>query len=48
VRLLRIGTWNTEYASGVDKNARRLALLNGRPADVWVLTETHDDLDLSA
>jgi endonuclease/exonuclease/phosphatase family metal-dependent hydrolase len=44
---IRIGTWNVQYARGVDKNVRRRALLDSRHADVWVLTETHDDLDLS-
>jgi hypothetical protein len=46
--ILRVGTWNVEYARGVDKNRARLALLAGWGAHVWVLTETHDDLDLSA
>jgi hypothetical protein len=44
----RVGTWNVEYARGVEKNRARLALLAGWEADVWVLTETHGDLDLSA
>lgn len=44
---LRIGTWNVQYARGVAKNRARLELLNSWKADVWVLTETHDDLDLS-
>jgi hypothetical protein len=44
---LRIGTWNVEYARGVEKNRARLELLRSWAADVWVLTETHDDLDLS-
>jgi endonuclease/exonuclease/phosphatase family metal-dependent hydrolase len=45
---LRVGTWNVQYGRGVDKNQRRLSLLEFQAADVWVLTETHDDLDLSA
>lgn len=45
---LRIGTWNVQYARGAVKNSARLELLNKWNADVWVLTETHDDLDLSA
>jgi uncharacterized protein (UPF0371 family) len=45
---LRVGTWNVEYARGVVKNRARLDLLNSYNADVWVLTETHDELDLSA
>lgn len=45
---LRVGTWNVQYARGQVKNQRRLDLLTSLAADVWVLTETHDDLDLSA
>lgn len=45
---LRIGTWNVEYARGLEKNKARLAHLQSWKADVWVLTETHDELDLSA
>lgn len=45
---LRVGTWNVEYARGSEKNQRRLDLLTSQSAQVWVLTETHDDLDLSA
>lgn len=44
---LRIGTWNVQYARGVPKNRARIELLHDWNADVWVLTETHDDLDLS-
>jgi len=44
---LRIGTWNVEYARGAEKNRRRLEHLTSLKVDVWVLTETHDDLDLS-
>lgn len=45
---LRVGTWNVQYARGIEKNCRRLDLLASQAAQVWVLTETHDDLDLSA
>ncbi len=45
---IRVGTWNVQYARGVERNERRRALLESRRADVWVLTETHDDLDLSS
>lgn len=45
---LRVGTWNVQYARGSEKNRARLDLLKSWQADVWVLTETHDDLDLSA
>ena len=44
---MRIGTWNVEYAKGVERNELRLARLRAERADIWVLTETHDDLDLS-
>ncbi len=43
---MRIGTWNVEYAAGAAKNAARLLRLRDARADLWVLTETHDDLDL--
>jgi hypothetical protein len=45
---LLVGTWNVQYARGPEKNRRRLDHLKSLEADVWVLTETHDDLDLSA
>lgn len=45
---MRIGTWNVEYAAGKDRNPLRLARLKAANADIWVLTETHDELDLSA
>jgi hypothetical protein len=45
---VRGGTWNVQYyARGAAKNRASLDLLNSWNADVWVLTETHDDLDLS-
>jgi endonuclease/exonuclease/phosphatase family metal-dependent hydrolase len=44
---MRIGTWNVEYGYGT-RNADRLARLRATPADIWVLTETHRDLELSA
>lgn len=37
-----------QYARGAAKNRARLELLKSWNADVWVLTETHDDLDLSS
>ena len=43
---VKIGTWNVEYGRG-ERNARRLAKLREHDADVWVLTETHDEVDLS-
>ncbi len=43
---LRIGTWNVEYANGAEKNRLRAQRLQRADANVWVLTETHDRLDL--
>ena len=45
-QFMRIGTWNVEYANR-SRNPDRLAILTARNADIWVLTETHCDLDLS-
>jgi len=42
---IRIGTWNVERASAA-KNSQRLALIQKADADIWVLTETQDALDL--
>lgn len=40
---MRIGTWNVEYAyEGRLDVLRRVMTVN--QADIWVLTETHDDL----
>ena len=46
--MLRVGTWNVQYARSVDKNVRRRAVRDTHDADIWVLTETHDDLDLTS
>ena len=43
---MRIGTWNVEHAAVPAKNARRRELLIAADADIWVLTETRDALDL--
>jgi endonuclease/exonuclease/phosphatase family metal-dependent hydrolase len=43
---VKIGTWNVEYAAGEARNRLRLQRLTQADADVWVLTETHDRLDL--
>lgn len=43
---LRLATWNVEYAAGAAKNAARLARILSENADIWVLTETHDELSL--
>jgi len=40
---VRIGTWNVEYALPARLDALRGVLTTNR-ADIWVLTETHDDL----
>lgn len=45
---LRIGTWNVEYAKVTEKNRLRVKRLQWADADVWVLTETHDRLDLQS
>jgi len=44
---MRIGTWNVEYSANVEKNKARLGILRSKPADIWILTETHDDLSLA-
>src|SRR4051794_9835943 len=43
---MRVGTWNVEHANP-SRNSDRLSILRTRGADIWVLTETHRDLDLS-
>lgn len=43
---LRLATWNVEYAAGAAKNAARLGRVRSENADIWVLTETHDELSL--
>jgi hypothetical protein len=40
---VRIGTWNVEYARPARLNALH-GVLTANRADIWVLTETHDDL----
>lgn len=45
---MRIGTWTVEYAAGADKNERRRSVLQQHDCDLWVLTETHDELAPSA
>ena len=40
---MRIGTWNVEYADVSRLDALRHVLASNH-ADIWVLTETHDDL----
>jgi endonuclease/exonuclease/phosphatase family metal-dependent hydrolase len=45
---MRIGTWNVQYATGHQKNERRLRRIQEMDCDIWVLTETHDDLALDA
>lgn len=44
---MRIGVWNLECVSHQDRNAARLDFLRERDADIWVLTETHHEIDLS-
>jgi len=43
---MRVGTWNVQYAAGRQKNERRLRRIQEMNCDVWILTETHDDLAL--
>jgi hypothetical protein len=45
---VRIGTWNLECVCFKDRNAARLKFLRERDADIWVLTETHEEIDLSS
>lgn len=40
---MRIGTWNVEYAYPSRLDALR-EVLSANQADIWVLTETHDEL----
>jgi hypothetical protein len=42
--VLRIGTWNVEYADNFATNDSRREVMQRCPADIWVLTETHDAL----
>ena len=43
---IRIGTLNVEYATK-RWNRDQLAILNDEAADIWVLTDTHRNIDLS-
>lgn len=43
---LRLATWNVEYAVGAAKNAARTTRIIAENADIWVLTETSDNLSL--
>lgn len=40
---MRIGTWNVEYAPDDRLGALR-SMLSANPADIWILTETRDEL----
>lgn len=44
---MRIGVWNLECVNFKDRNAARLDCLIKHDADIWVLTETHEEIDLS-
>ncbi|MEQ1781069.1 MAG: endonuclease/exonuclease/phosphatase family protein [Hyphomonadaceae bacterium] len=44
---MRIGVWNLECVNHKERNAARLAFLLERDVDIWVLTETHQEIDLS-
>jgi endonuclease/exonuclease/phosphatase family metal-dependent hydrolase len=41
---LTVATWNVEYGLGSRKNTAREQIFSQHPADVWILTETHDSL----
>lgn len=43
---VRIATWNVEYAAVREKNRRRLRRILEMDCDIWVLTETNDELHL--
>ena len=45
---MRIGVWNLECVVHKDRNPARLDFLRARDVDIWVLTETHAEIDLSA
>jgi hypothetical protein len=40
---MRIGTWNTDFALPRDLESLR-SQIEAHPADIWILTETNDDL----
>jgi hypothetical protein len=40
---MRIGTWNVDYAKTADLPDLHARLIE-HPADIWILTETHDEL----
>jgi len=44
---MRIGVWNLECVVHKDRNPARLDFLRARDVDIWVLTETHAEIDLS-
>lgn len=39
---LRIGVWNLNHARGAAARTKRMALIEGLAADLWILTETND------
>lgn len=43
---VRIGTWNLDHARARKHDAERLRVLHEADADVWVLTETNDRVEL--
>lgn len=45
---IRIGTWNLQCAVGELSNAHRLSAIREVDADIWILTETHDEVVLGA
>lgn len=45
---MRVATWNLQRATSREKNSRRLDLIGSVDADICVLTEPHDVIDLAA
>ena len=50
VAIMRIATWNLERPDPADvaRNQARMEKIREIDADVWILTETHEVIDLSA
>jgi endonuclease/exonuclease/phosphatase family metal-dependent hydrolase len=43
-QMMRIATWNVGYGVSPSRNSRIVAQMASVDADIWVLTETHDQL----
>lgn len=44
MKYMKIATWNVAYGISPSKNSRILKEMERVDADIWVLTETHDEL----